>query len=567
MSNEAQGLDRKSIRYVLGKQKDASALAADCVGFANASGGMILLGIEDSQDAPPPTQKVGADVPEQLRKRISQITVNVGVVAVKKTASNGGEYVEIHVHGNQQSVASTSDGRFFIRVSDETHPLRGDDLARLMTERGAFVWELQPVRRVRADQYDAEKLSAFVDAVRASDRVSGFVKDKSQSELLEHYFFVRDGSMTNMGVLWIGRRPDRAALLYAPSIQCIKYDEHGRKVRKLSWDGYDLNPMELISAVWDQVPDWRESYEMPGGLFRKTVPHYEEVVVRELLANALVHRPYTQRGDIFINLHPDRMEVHNPGLLPVGVTPRNILHVTSQRNAHLAKVFYDLKLMEREGSGFDRMYEMLLSTGRPLPEVKEGDDRVVVAVRKQIMRPEIVDFMVKVEQTFQPTQKELITLGLIAQHEALTALELGQKLALRNADDLKNWLGNLRDWRLVNTRGKTKATEYYVDPKVLRRLEFRGSTTLKGIEKHRLSALILQDLGIYNEAKIGDIRERIGLEIARRKVQRSLADLVREGRVRAEGSRRYRRYSLVPNSSESGQIGTKAMADEEGQSS
>jgi ATP-dependent DNA helicase RecG len=32
------------------------------------------------------------------------------------------------------------------------------------------------------------------------------------------------------------------------------------------------------------------------------VPAFDEIVVRELLVNALVHRPYTQRGDIFLNL-------------------------------------------------------------------------------------------------------------------------------------------------------------------------------------------------------------------------------------------------------------------------
>jgi hypothetical protein len=36
------------------------------------------------------------------------------------------------------------------------------------------------------------------------------------------------------------------------------------------------------------------------------LPAYDELVVRELLVNALVHRPYTQRGDIYLNLYPDR---------------------------------------------------------------------------------------------------------------------------------------------------------------------------------------------------------------------------------------------------------------------
>ncbi len=225
----------------------------------------------------------------------------------------------------------------------------------------------------------------------------------------------------------------------APVIQCIKYDERERKIRKWIWDDFCLNPLELIETVWREIPDWLESYELPDGLFRKNVPHYDEAVVRELLANALVHRPYTQRGDVFVNLYPDRLEVHNPGLLPVGVTPRNILHASMQCNPHLARVFYDLKLMEREGSGFDRMYEVLLTSGRPVPEVVEGNDRVVVTVRKRIIRSEVVDFMVKADQHFHPTQKELITLGLIAQHESLSALQLVDLLGLRACLKSRFW--------------------------------------------------------------------------------------------------------------------------------
>ena len=50
---ENQLLDKKSIRYVLNKHKDARSLAADCVGFANAFGGVIALGVEDDAMLPP----------------------------------------------------------------------------------------------------------------------------------------------------------------------------------------------------------------------------------------------------------------------------------------------------------------------------------------------------------------------------------------------------------------------------------------------------------------------------------------------------------------------------------
>ena len=147
-------------------------------------------------------------------------------------------------------------------------------------------------------------------------------------------------------------------------MQFLKFDERGERVNKLVWDDFSLNPLELIDAVLRDVPDWRETYELPDGLFRKTVPHYDEVVVRELLANALAHRPYTQRGDIFINLYPDRLEVHNPGLLPLGVTPRNILHASVVQRTP-GQGLLRPELMEREGSGYDRMYETLLHRSPP----------------------------------------------------------------------------------------------------------------------------------------------------------------------------------------------------------
>lgn len=545
MSTEGQTFDLKSLRYALGKHEQADGLACDCVGFANAAGGIILLGIEDGQDAPPVGQRVPDEFPDRVRKRLAQITVNVSVSVRKTTAPNGGDFVELQVFRNDQSIAATSDGRYFIRVSDETRRLLPDDLGRLMSEKNSFVWELQTTRRIHAHLYDDGKCAGFLRGVRASDRVSEFVRGKSDAELLEHYLFVRAGLLTNLGILWIGRREDRAALLYAPEIQCIKYDERGRKVRKQVWNDYSLNPLEMIESVWRDIPDWREFYELPDGLFRKSVPHYDEVVIRELLANALAHRPYTQRGDIFLNLYPDRLEVHSPGLLPIGVTPRNILHTSSKRNPHLAKVFYDLKLMEAEGSGFDRMYEVLLSSGRPIPEVHEGDDRVVVTVRKHIARAAIVDFMVKADQTLLLSQKEMITLGLLAQHEALTAIELVKLLELSRADDLRLWVGRLKDWGVVNSRGRTKATEYFIEPQVLRTLEFQGETTLKGIERHRLRALILRDLEIYGQSRISEIHGRVGKEIPRRKIRRELTDLVEAGEIRTVGKTRGAAYILT----------------------
>ena len=228
--------------------------------------------------------------------------------------------------------------------------------------------QTQTTLHVPRTEIDPAKRDKLLEALRASDRVKPSVKEKSDDELLDHYQLAQGGYLTHLGILCLGQQHQRAQLTTAPVIQFIKYDEHGQKVNKLVWDDHTLNPMELIEAVWVEVSDFRERYELPDGLYRQNVPAFDEVVVRELLVNALVHRPYTQRGDIFLNLHPDLLEVVNPGPLPLGVTPQNVLHTTVRRNEHLARLFHDLKLMEREGSGFDKIFEVLLSQGRPAPE-------------------------------------------------------------------------------------------------------------------------------------------------------------------------------------------------------
>jgi len=415
---------------------------------------------------------------------------------------------------------------------------------RLLTDKPSYIWETKVVRSVPKSEIDEAKLQSFIINIQDSDRVSRFVKSKDRNELLEYYLMAEGQYLTNLGVLWIGKRNDRAKLLYAPVIQFLKYDEQGQRVNKMVWDDFWLNPQELIEAIWTQIPDWKEGIEVSDGMFRKFIPNYEEEVVRELLVNALVHRPYNTRGDIFINLYPNRLEIHNPGLFPLGITTENILHKTIRRNEHLAKVFYDLKLMEREGSGYDKMYEILLGNGKELPIPNEGDDSISVTVKKRITKNEIVSFIYRVNSEYQLRQKELICLGLIAQHTSLSAIEFSSLLNLPGQNAIRDWMGRLIDLEIIKSKGKTKGTVYFVNPELLRKTKFKGKTNLKKIEDHRLRELIYQDLNTYPKSAISDIHNRIGKEISKRRIKFQLDQMKENEEVISQGEKRWCRYSI-----------------------
>ena len=431
MTREGLTYDRKALATITGKTTDWEELAKDVVAFANARGGAIDIGIADADEVPSVGQRIDPVLPERVVKRIGELTINTSVSAEIATCANGGEVLRLHI-AKATAVASRHDGRFFLRIGDTSTPITGDSVQRLVAERSGTPWEVQTSATLRRD-LDRAAWGRLVARLRASDRVKATVKEQSDDELLGHYHLAAGDHLTNLGVLMVGTSLDRVRLGSAPVVQAITYDERGEKIGKHVWDDHALSPIELVDAVWETVPAFRETYELRHGILAQQIPAYERAVIREVLVNALVHRPYTQRGDIFFNLSPDRLTVVNPGPFPPGVTAANILHTSVRRNDAMARLFHDIGLMEREGTGFDLMYATLLASGRGVPVPVEGHDRVEVTIPRRVVKPAMVALMTKAAEQLDLSQRETITLGLLALHDGLTATSLAQHLELSDA--------------------------------------------------------------------------------------------------------------------------------------
>lgn len=541
---ENSKFDKKSLKTVTGKTANFGELAKDCVAFANSNGGKLSIGIENEADLPESTQVIPDDLPEKIVKRINELTINVAVRPEVVTAANGGHYIDLHVFPSQVSIASTTKGQYLIRDHDESRVLLPDELSRLISDKPSYNWETKVSLNIHRSQADKRKLSDFVDDVRSSGRVSDFVKEKSEEELLVYYQMTDDnGYLTNLGVLWLGKPEHRARLLYSPIVQYIKYDENENKVDKKVWDDYRFNPKELIESIWNAIPEWKEFNEVSEGLWRKNIPAYDEKVVRELLCNAIVHRPYTTRGDIFVKIYPDHMTITNPGLLPIGVTVNNILQKTEKRNQHLAKVFYDLHLMEAEGTGFDLMYETLLTVGKNKPTVVEGEDYVEVSVGRNIITKDASRVCDYISDYYKISRKCFITLGIILQHKTISAIDLTSELQLVHGERLRSWVDALITNGIVETRGSGKGVKYSINPDFVAKSRVQIPTTLRTIEPYRLKALIKEDLKFHPESLLSEIAKRLP-DVEFSELEKMTREMAKKEEIKTSGGRRYRRYSL-----------------------
>ena len=150
------------------------------------------------------------------------------------------------------------------------------------------------------------------------------------------------------------------------------------------------------------------------------------------------------------------------------------------------------------------------------------------------------------DRNYQLRQKQKICLGLIAMHESVTARELEKLLELNNSDELRPWLQHLiRQGLVISCNVRSRGLEYRVNSTLLQKSEFRGKTSLKRIEDYRLKELIIEDLKLYKEARIGDIQERIGSEISEKRVKAQILGLEEDGIIGRRGSNRWTTYYLI----------------------
>lgn len=108
-------------------------------------------------------------------------------------------------------------------------------------------------------------------------------------------------------------------------------------------------------------------------LRREDIPQYPLLVIREAVLNALAHTDYSvMESPIHIAIFDDRLEITNPGSMPLGMSLEIALSGVSQlRNKVLGRVFRELRLTDQWGSGLNRMIDACQQDRIKTPKFEE----------------------------------------------------------------------------------------------------------------------------------------------------------------------------------------------------
>ena len=166
------------------------------------------------------------------------------------------------------------------------------------------------------------------------------------------------------------------------------------------------------------------------------------VALREALMNAVVHADYSQRGaPIQIAMFDDRLEIENPGLLPVGLTIDDLKHGTSRlRNRVIGRVFHELGLIELWGSGVQRMIAACAEVGLAPPKLEE------IGLRFR------VTFYSESSDGLEPGPLDQAVLDCLGDGEGRTTAEIAKQIG-RTTRATRTRLKSLVDRGLVRENG------------------------------------------------------------------------------------------------------------------
>ncbi|MBL7065406.1 MAG: putative DNA binding domain-containing protein [Anaerolineae bacterium] len=352
--------------------------------MANATGGVLLIGVEDDGTITGlhPTHRTR---PELLTAFIASRTVPPLTVEVTfETLAVGGTETPIavlRIPAGPQTIA-TSDGRLLVRYLD-THgrpgcrPLYPHELASWRADRGQIDVTARPLPGATWDNLDPLEFARLRRMVE-ENRGDAALLELSDQEIARALGLVRadDGMLTPTlaGLLLVGR--EAALQKYVPAHEAAFQVLRGTDVAVNEFRRWPLLRVHewLIQAI-----DVRnEEQELMVGAFRVGVPRYDRRGTREAINNALIHRDYGQLGATHIQLHNDHALVTNPGGFVANVHTGNLLVVAPRpRNPLLADVFKRIGLVERTGRGISIIYAGQLQNGRRPPSYDRSTETSV----------------------------------------------------------------------------------------------------------------------------------------------------------------------------------------------
>ncbi len=371
-----------------------SSLAEEIAAFANARGGVILIGVDDHGDI------VGLDQHnlDQTEKTVVEVcrdSIEPQVsIFTEKLQFDGKVLLKVEVP--RSLFVHKSPGGYLARQGSSKREMPTDQLARLLQSRS----------QARIISFDEQVVPNTTRTTLQKDSYQRFIRegateDEVEDLLQKRRLLVRDGPVYRAsvaGLLMCHDRPDD--FLYNSFIQAVFYRGRTKDAN------YQIDAKDFRGPLDRQIMDaykFVERYNQVSA--RKDVgrterSQYSMRAVFEALVNAVVHRDYSRTASkIRLFMFADRLELSSPGALANTLTVERLRYGQATRNELLARLLSELTVedivgrqvarryfLERRGEGVGIILDesAALSDREPVYELFDDELRLTIFAAKSL---------------------------------------------------------------------------------------------------------------------------------------------------------------------------------------
>ncbi|MCD4798275.1 MAG: helix-turn-helix domain-containing protein [Methanosarcinales archaeon] len=347
------------------KEKFDEQTIESAVAFANTKGGIIFIGVSDKNNIK--GIKVGKETLNQWTNQISQSTDPRIIPELEKIKVDGKTVIAVKIKENPIKPISKK-GRCLKRVDSSNRAMSAQEVAQMHLHSTGMSWDKYPAKDASLEDIDIDNVKRYIRKARETGRKK-VGDDEEPIQVLEKMNLITEGQPTWAAILLFSKETNK--FISQAAIHCGRFKEKN----------IVIDDRMIVGTIFEQIDEAMDfirkninvEFVMTGRPQRDQIWDYPLEALREALINAICHRDYTIFSNIEVRIYDDKLIIRSPGFLPYGITLEELYkpHSSTLRNKGLAEVLYDTELIERWGSGIEKIQQHCLDAGLPEPIFEE----------------------------------------------------------------------------------------------------------------------------------------------------------------------------------------------------
>ncbi|PIZ35938.1 MAG: hypothetical protein COY38_01485 [Candidatus Aenigmarchaeota archaeon CG_4_10_14_0_8_um_filter_37_24] len=398
--------------------------------FSFTNSGIILIGVDNSG------RVIGADEKDEIRAANKSHDHKPSIYPeISRVYVDGKLVLVVEVEKLENTIPSWKNVTYR-RVGEHDKPLSPEEVLRYARGMRMLEFDSQICHEASLADIDENKVRWFLRTAKEERRLN-LSEDTPLKDALIHLKFLKNDKLTNAAVLLFGKYPER--FFIQSEVKCVALPTTEFVKPYDSYQVFEGNLFEQVDKATAFVlenirrPLWIE----PGKIQAANPYEIPEKAIREAIVNAIVHRNYYSPSKTVVRVHPDRVEIWNPGQLPPELSFDDLKksHESIPFNPQIFKQFFRVKYVEDIGGGTVDIVGLCKAAGLPEPEYLETKASFIALIWRSFL-------VEKRLAGLKLNNRQRQAIGYVREYERITNKEyknefkVGRTTALRDLTDL-----------------------------------------------------------------------------------------------------------------------------------